>query len=1097
MGLVRGKTNRPSGPCDAPVGGGRETFRVGRKWAVKCYDFACRGHHYDGSRSRFGVKQLPPAYSSQPLSNRACLVDHCPVGVNQQLGGHPRSFESAWERHAATSDARHLPMAQCVMRILILLLGFLAIVTQGRGEPAIVESFDGPELRWQLAEGATPAQLVQHEIARDGARSQSGAERMVVAGSAGHSATLVYPIAPMPVLDEFSARIWIRASRPGIQLAARVVMPRTIDPRTGRPATTIVRSASPPYDRPGHWRQLALHELPKQLAAEVRIMRTLPGANVDPREAFVDAIALNVPCQPLGDEILADELEVEGIIKPASAVVARSPLSPGTTANRQAERPADDRGGAADIAAHQETSAPRIRLVGSTLQVDGRMFLPRIVNWNGEPLQYLAERGFNVVRMDGVPTDEQSAKAERHKLWFLCRPPGPESLRDEGFGGATERVLAWYLDDEVARRDAAYLSRWAEVVRTQDRASSRPIVVAPLAQWEAMSKAADVLVVERPPAYRSTSREFQQWFEERRGLARPGTPLWVGIPTQYGTAVTRQLRALGDETESSPSLDDSLVESLVHVAAASGARGFVFQSYTSLSTEGPEAKHRSALLEQLNIELQLLEPWLSGGKVLGRLVASSSRSSHESSTAVLMQVDHARLLIPDEFDRFMGESQGYTVPGIPNSNRILCFSPAGLQPLDGQRVAGGTNIVLPSGWDGWVLMTEDPQVIQALRRQIAAIAPRSAKVRVELATARLADCQAGARRLAARGDTAQSTARIEAAKRSTGRGGQQLANGQIEEAYLAAGEALRIIDAIIEGQRNELIQSIGVSSSALDVSHASIVKYDQRLASLAKLHGRENKLLGGDFEDLGQLMNVGWQHVKHPLPHVDARAELSAQSPHQGSYCLQLVADSTISPAIGKHARGGPTLADAPKNPRPVFPAIQAEFDDPFQRAPGFATEPNDRSGAQSDRPTVELSASTVPAAPLWITSPAIPVEVGQVLEITGWVRIETPIRGSVNGLQIVDTLGGEELAISIHQTSGWQPFRMLRAVPESTELEISFILTGIGAAQIDAVMVRPLGQPVVRRLPPTSTVSLPIDRQSALSEPGKPVRLPAPTLAR
>jgi hypothetical protein len=91
----------------------------------------------------------------------------------------------------------------------------------------------------------------------------------------------------------------------------------------------------------------------------------------------------------------------------------------------------------------------------------------------------------------------------------------------------------------------------------------------------------------------------------------------------------------------------------------------------------------------------------------------------------------------------------------------------------------------------------------------------------------------------------------------------------------------------------------------------------------------------------------------------------------------------------------------------------------------------------------------------------------GQLLEITGWVRIDEPIVGSERGLHIIDSLGGPQLALTIRETPGWQPFQMIRAVPESTELQLTIALTGTGTARLDAVMVRALEMPSPRRLPP------------------------------
>ena len=159
-------------------------------------------------------------------------------------------------------------------------------------------------------------------------------------------------------------------------------------------------------------------------------------------------------------------------------------------------------------------------------------------------------------------------------------------------------------------------------------------------------------------------------------------------------------------------------------------------------------------------------------------------------------------------------------------------------------------------------------------------------------------------------------------------------------------------------------------------------------------------------------MQLGWQHVSQPLPGVEPKAELSSQNPHSGKYCLQLSAEA-VPPAAA--------------------PQIIA-------------------------RPLVR------------ITSPPIRVTTGNVLEIAGWVRVPKPLVGTIDGLTIVDSLGGPELALHVRQSPDWQSFRLVRGVSEASDETVSFILGGLGAASIDDVTIRVLGPPTARRLPATAT---------------------------
>jgi hypothetical protein len=146
-------------------------------------------------------------------------------------------------------------------------------------------------------------------------------------------------------------------------------------------------------------------------------------------------------------------------------------------------------------------------------------------------------------------------------------------------------------------------------------------------------------------------------------------------------------------------------------------------------------------------------------------------------------------------------------------------------------------------------------------------------------------------------------------------------------------------------------------------------------------------------------------------------------------------------------------------------------------------------SGSHHGRQCLEISASAasplpsatfVNSAPLWVVTHPVPVEQGQIIEISGWVRVDEPIQASIDGLQILDSLGGPELALTVQQAADWQHFRIIRGVPEATELRVTFALAGLGKAQIDGVMVRELTRPTPRRLPPVTPTDSPIGPNTA-----------------
>ena len=498
------------------------------------------------------------------------------------------------------------------------------------------------------------------------------------------------------------------------------------------------------YNRPGHWQELVLTDVPKLLAAQVRIMRAIPGAAIDSHEAYLDSIVLVVPGDPNGVEVGTDQLEVEGVeivppkeIKPAQASSA-SKVAGSSAKNTLAALPV-----AGNVAAAPVRPAPGglkspARLQGSILLVDDKPFLPRVIDWNGESLQFLSERGFNVVELPAPPTAEQIADAARCELWFLCVPPRPDVLAHDGVGQIGDRVLAWCLKDDAIEADSNYATRWADLVRERDVNYGRPIVIAPRVNWNGPSRAADIVIAANARASRMSEVEFEHWFNERPGLVRPGTPLWVAFNTQFGEAVRLQANALTHTTVPAPSVEADQLESLIHVGCTNGAQGFVFQSSSSLSATDPVTQRRAAVVELLNRRLQLMEPWLAGGKVVGRVT-----STNGALTAEVMYVDRARLLIPVAYQPVQkpisatsappqSKEVTFLVPGVPESSQVYFLTSASMRSLSSQRVAGGTRLTLPSTGDGLVVITEDPQVIQGLRQRINRHAFKTARLQRDL-----------------------------------------------------------------------------------------------------------------------------------------------------------------------------------------------------------------------------------------------------------------------------------------------------------------------------------------------------------------------------
>jgi len=451
-----------------------------------------------------------------------------------------------------------------------------------------IETFESPDISWNLAESDCQAQAAVHQRRLQGAHSGQGCEYLRLIHGQGSAIYLTHRIDPSPIIAEWSPSLWLKADRPGLQLLARVVLPRTIDPRTGRPVTTFLFGTS--YRETTLWQHLTIDNPVLALERQVRALRSQWGNHVDARQAYVDMLVINAYAQGGSTQIWIDDLEVHGHVElrvapeavpfssrgsaDRSGKSSDSPASayPVAQASATTERSPPLRLGDAPIrSAHWETpaatpstpapSAP-VRIQGAMLTVANKPFLPRVVRWRGEPFDWLQELGFNTLLLSDAPTREQLAEARRRGLWLMIPPPrrtpaatrtaaaAPESFA--GLDAATSTpslqraiqpededcVLAWHVGEapDLQLPDLPeYRDLWMRQIPAAQR---RPVVASASSSLHEWSRTVDVLATD----LWSTSR-IARTSSQRASLAvdagssvavlsdvRTGIPVWAEVP---------------------------------------------------------------------------------------------------------------------------------------------------------------------------------------------------------------------------------------------------------------------------------------------------------------------------------------------------------------------------------------------------------------------------------------------------------------------------------------------------------------------------------------------------------------------------------------
>ena len=857
------------------------------------------------------------------------------------------------------------------------------------GQSAWYEGFEGSEPTWKAADADVPYRMRSHQRVQGEAHVGQGCERLVISAGQGTYIHVGHDVGSPMVIDDLTPTIWVRSDRPDLQMAARIVLPRTVDRRTGRPVSTVVRGTQ--YRAVGQWEQLRIDDVPRQLTRQIRVLRTQLGPGVDGREAYLDRIVLNVYGGPGTTTVWLDDLDIAGHVpspRASAGVAAGSHVGDPTAADSKMRIPVEMR--------------------GSVLLTDGLAMFPRIVRHRGEPLALLKNLGFNTVWLSGPASAHLLAEATAANLWLICPPPVPELAGASStapdpnvqIGAAYDCVLAWDLGQGLSRDQLERLSVRVEQVRHADRRGHRPLICQADSELMAYSRLVDVLLIDRRPLGTSLElADYGHWLRGRSRLARPGTPVWATVQTQPAAAVRQQLAAIEPNRPLPLSVAQEQIRLLAFSAVCSGSRALLFESDTRLDAPDADTRRRAMSLQLVNLELQLVEPWVAAGSVVTQI-----GSSQREVVGSLLRSSRARLLVPAwlapgaQYAPGVSAANGISlvVPGVPESSSVYVYemAPGGLRPLKHQPDAGGVRLLFEQfDLGSLVMFAQDPLFVDNLTRRAEAAGPRAAELYRQLAAARLAATASGP----------SPRGLLDAAQRDLRACDASLAGRDHPSAVVGARRVMR---SLRTAQRDAW--KVALSGLSSPVSSPAAIGFDtlpwhrRLMQRIAASQTGENRLPGGDFESPGTMHAAGWQHQIHPLSDVQSSAHLLAGAARSG--------------------QGGLRLSVEPVDPK--YPPALVE------------------------------------TAPVWITTPAVPVEAGELVCIHGWVQIPAAVTASVDGLMIIDSLTGEALAERIGQTAGWQQFVLYRIAPRAGQMAVTFALTGLGEVWLDDVAIQPLVAP-------------------------------------
>ncbi len=889
------------------------------------------------------------------------------------------------------------------------------------------EDFDADTVSCKVHFNKQEIRLKTHERNRSLAFSGQAAERFQFVTSR-HDVSIVIEcdITPTRVIDELSLSISVSSNRPGTQLVARVVFPGQKDPQTGQPLTRLLNGAV--LKKANAWRTLRCDTSNATLARHLALWRySLKPQVLDHREMYIDKIYLKQTLGPGMTEILVDELRASPIVAPIFTEHIENDFN------------------------NPQQLVPPIEFQLDQLQVDGSPIFPIVVKYQHEPIALFDQLGVNVVSVGNYQNTELIRQFNRLGIWATARPPSAKSEQGEildaasasliPFGVETHGILFWNLGEDIEPETHRQKQHWINQVKTSDRKLNRPILADVMGRENLFSRDVEMLGISKRIIQTSYSfREYADHLHRRMRIAQPGTFVMTWLQTEPSSTMTEFRKA----SNYIPAVvEPEQIRLQTYTAISAGCKGLGYKNSIPLNAEGPGLEERRLVLEELIQELELLEPFLAGGEVIQRFNVSLTSANDSSSPntgrysfdknnsdrklnkapgdkslqadqksslqaiAAVVRSEHGQVILltaTEENAQFVpgqmaGNDVRIQVRGLPESAFLWEITTTGLWPLETKRITGYTEIRLPRfNMTAALMVATDQSIAEKMERKIRQMQARNAELALLLAKEKFARVLKVDQQLTELGVGLPEASHIlTQARRAIDQGNIAFEKQQHNPARRNAKLASRLLRIL---QRSHWDRAVASLSSPTSTPHTlcfqTLPDYWMLIKRLSGEIEEIPLLRSGQFEDRDAMFVEGWTRDVSDSKDILVYDALDPNNAHRGEYCLRAA-------SIAAQGKQGITL----------------------------------------NKPAI------VYGSPLFSPKP------GDLLHISGWVRIPRQIQGGFEGFRIYDTHFGPTACLHWSKPAGWQSFELIRPVWKQEEVQIIMELNGLGDVAIDDLNVK------------------------------------------
>ena len=868
------------------------------------------------------------------------------------------------------------------------------------------QGFEAKGPYWKPGSSDAAYKVVRHGLTDSTALSGQRSEHLRLQVEKGSFIHFVFDVPRAPITEELAVSLALKATRPGIQLYCRAVLPRERDPKDPtRNLTVLLRCEAYNTTR---WKTVPLLSPVKALREQQRLLNVKFGREVSIDGAYIDQLVLNVYDGPGTIDVYIDDLSIGPVIGslPPKEVPAAPVVRPGLSSIPTAVLP---------------SVLNDVRFSGKRLLVGDKPFFMRAIRHTGMPLHVLNDALFNTLFFDETVPDTliKDASQRGFKIVAALEPRREELSRRMARFLESDAMLAWSIGSNL---DADRFDQARQLANELRQGDPTRVLLADV--WDnflAYDRSLDNTLIgtHRWPLFTSLELDnYRKWLTHRRNLTR-NSYAWTWIQTHSQEWFMEMLYPRSRQRpqiyrEPIGPLPEQ-IRLLSYVALASGYRGLAFWSDEFLA-DSHQGRDRLLGLALLNQELKLLE------RILLEVTEAPEwvETSNKDIKAAIFRVPQNVLILPV----WVGPGAQY-VPGQAAVSRLEVHVPAAPTNCSAWEVTPGRIVHYPVERDarGAVIKLENFSLttaliltadtspkgmlvhLQTLQKEMA---PAAADWLLKLAKEELTKVEAVDNELVKLGvGLTDGPSLLAKARQAIQASERYRLNRQHSEAYAQAEVALRALRLLMRAHWEQAVRPLQVpTASPYAVSFYTLPRHHLLLEELRARRPGANVLPHGDFEIPPGKTQTGW-----------TVQEIASLDP---------VTTDVRRVAEGAHGGKGQC----------VLLSVRAK--DPH-RAP-----------AALERTFVALH------------SPAVRLTPGTLVRVSGWVKIPSPITASADGALLYDSVGGEPLAVRLTgPIPKWKYFSLYRRIPDEGpqkgQIHVTLALAGLGTVYFDDIQIEPL----------------------------------------